>query len=463
MVQQLVQGGMSATGGGLVIGRQRGREFRHDAPVERGRGVASVAGAFGAELARALRASLLPAGQGVYGLRGPSEMTWYAFATAYARDRWVGRAATTRNSTSEALTLVTRSMLWDIPGRPGETVLHRALRSWAFVVPGAEAREIPAQDRLVLAWVAKASRPLIDLYDPAVARGVLEALSLKCDGGPAAPDTVSRKRRILVNALYHAIEQGELGSNPLARIRWRVPKQASAVDPRVVVNPQQARDLLAALSYVGGFKRARGRRLVGLFAGMYYAGLRPEEAVAVTLADCTLPVSGWGRLVLHRTRPQAGKRWTDSGEMHDDRGLKSRPPGEVRIVPLPPHLVAIWRDSVRTFGTAPDGRLFFTERGTVLGYTTIHRAWKDARALALPPELAATPLGKRPYDLRHSALSTWLAAGADPAEVAQRAGNSVEVLLTRYAKCLYDRQSVTNNRIEHLLDAYGSPSAPGEG
>lgn len=109
----------------------------------RWRGVRCGAGAGAA-------ASLLPAGQGVYGLRGPSDLTWYAFAAAYSRDRWVGRAATTRNSTSEALTLVTRSMLWDIPGRPGETVLHRALRSWAFVVPGAEAREIPAQDRLVL-------------------------------------------------------------------------------------------------------------------------------------------------------------------------------------------------------------------------------------------------------------------------------------------------------------------------
>jgi hypothetical protein len=79
MVQQLVQGGMSATGGGLVIGRQRGREFRHDAPVERGRGVASVAGELGAG------EPLLPAGQGVYGLRGPSDLTWYAFATASPR------------------------------------------------------------------------------------------------------------------------------------------------------------------------------------------------------------------------------------------------------------------------------------------------------------------------------------------------------------------------------------------
>nr|WSX76740.1 site-specific integrase [Streptomyces sp. NBC_00899] len=417
-----------------------------------------VAGEFGAELARALRASLLPAGQGAYGPRGPSELSWYAFATGYARDHWVGRAATTRNGTSEALALVTRAMLWEI-----EAVLHRVLRSWAFVVPGPEAREIPPQDRLVLAWVAKASRPLIDLHDPAVARAVLEALSVKRDGKPAAPYTSGRKRRILVNALFYAMEQGELGSNPLDRVRWRVPKQARAVDPRVVVNPLQAQNLLGALSYVGGFKRARGRRLVGLFAGMYYAGLRPEEAVAVALPDCTLPASGWGRLVLHRARPQAGKKWTDSGEMHDDRGLKSRPPGDVRVVPLPPPLVGISRASVQTFGTAPDGRLFFTERGTILGYTTCHRAWNEARELALPPELAATPLGKRPYDLRHSALSTWLAAGADPAEVAQRAGNSVEVLLTRYAKCLYDRQSLTNQRIEHLLSAYETDGDPGQG
>lgn len=55
MVQQLVQGGLTGTGGGLVISRQRRREFRHDVPVERGRGVAAMAGEFGAELARAIR------------------------------------------------------------------------------------------------------------------------------------------------------------------------------------------------------------------------------------------------------------------------------------------------------------------------------------------------------------------------------------------------------------------------
>ena len=44
----------------------------------------------------------------------------------------------------------------------------------------------------------------------------------------------------------------------------------------------------------------------------------------------------------------------------------------------------------------------------------------------------------------------------------QRAGNSVEVLLTRYAKCLYDRQSTNNQRIEHLLSANDQPPEQGQ-
>jgi len=66
-----------------------------------------------------------------------------------------------------------------------------------------------------------------------------------------------------VNSWDCAMERGELGSHPLERIGRRVPKQVVAVDPRVVANPQQAHNLLNAVSYVGGYRRARGRRLVG--------------------------------------------------------------------------------------------------------------------------------------------------------------------------------------------------------
>ncbi|WP_405811467.1 integrase [Streptomyces sp. NBC_00210] len=42
----------------------------------------------------------------------------------------------------------------------------------------------------------------------------------------------------------------------------------------------------------------------------------------------------------------------------------------------------------------------------------------------------------------------------DPTEVAERAGNSVEVLLSRYAKSIDGRQEVANRRIEGLLREY---------
>jgi len=68
----------------------------------------------------------------------------------------------------------------------------------------------------------------------------------------------------------------------------------------VVVNPRQARELLTAVTYVGQQRRgphSRGQRLMALYACMYFAGLRPGEAVALRLQDCYLPQTGWGLCV----------------------------------------------------------------------------------------------------------------------------------------------------------------------
>lgn len=55
------------------------------------------------------------------------------------------------------------------------------------------------------------------------------------------------------------------------------------------------------------------------------------------------PVRGAGQ---SRTRPlpQAGKKWTDTGRLDDERGLECRPPGDTRLVPLPPQLVSLRRE-----------------------------------------------------------------------------------------------------------------------
>jgi hypothetical protein len=59
------------------------------------------------------------------------------------------------------------------------------------------------------------------------------------------------------DVVRYAVELGLLDANPITRIKWTAPKVADTVDRRVVVNPAQGRQLLAATTYVG---RESGRR-----------------------------------------------------------------------------------------------------------------------------------------------------------------------------------------------------------
>jgi len=63
----------------------------------------------------------------------------------------------------------------------------------------------------------------------------------------------------------------------------------------------------------------------------------------------------------------------------------------------------------------------------------------------------ASPLAKRPYDLRHACASTWLNAGVSPTRVAKWLGHSVDVLLRVYAKCVDGQEVADRKRIERFL------------
>jgi integrase len=119
-------------------------------------------------------------------------------------------------------------------------------------------------------------------------------------------------------------------------------------------------------------------------------------------------------------------------------------------VPIPPELVAILRQHVDTFGVTADGRIFSSDRGHPVASTAISDVWAAARSLALTPAQVASRLAGRPYDLRHTAVSLWLSAGAPP-RVAERAGHSAEVLLRVYAKCLDDGDDIASTRIDAAL------------
>ncbi|WP_147255790.1 hypothetical protein [Pseudonocardia hierapolitana] len=100
--------------------------------------------------------------------------------------------------------------------------------------------------------------------------------------------------------------------------------------------------------------------------------------------------------------------------------MKHRARGETRVVPSRPALTGLLHAHLESFGNGPGGRLFGGVRGGELSESTYCRTWRRARAVALNPVDVASPLARRPYDLCHAAVSTWLNAGVPPTQVAAR-------------------------------------------
>lgn len=77
--------------------------------------------------------------------------------------------------------------------------------------------------------------------------------------------------------------------------------------------------------------------------------------------------------------------------------------------------------------------------------------WDRARKAALSDAEYNSVLGKRPYDLRHACVSTWLAAGVPSTQVAEWAGHSVAVLHQTYAKVIAGQEDAARERIDKML------------
>jgi integrase len=89
-----------------------------------------------------------------------------------------------------------------------------------------------------------------------------------------------------------------------------------------------------------------------------------------------------------------------------------------------------------------DAHVFTAERGGVLRTSNFRtKAWLPAvRAAGLEP--------LRPHDLRHTAVALWIVAGANPKEVAVRAGHtSVSFTLDRYGHLFEGHDAELRDRL----------------
>ncbi len=181
----------------------------------------------------------------------------------------------------------------------------------------------------MLGWLEHASPPVSQLSAPQVIRAALDGLCTRLDGSPAAANTISRKRAVFHGALGYAVELGLLPANPMGKVRWHAPKAAVTLNPATVASPAQVRAILAQVSRIRP-------ELAAFFGCLYYAALRPEEAVALRRKDLILPAHRRGTITVTTACSRTGTAWTSTGTPHEPRGLKHRPEGTIRIVPPRP-------------------------------------------------------------------------------------------------------------------------------
>jgi integrase len=392
------------------------------------------------DIATGLPASALPSTS--------TERSWYAFACEYVDAKWQSMAPNSRAGIAETLATMTPLLVEDAPRKPSPTALRAVVYRW--VGNSTLRKEAPPEEQAsAVRWLQRHTVPLSTLQDTTTVRRILDLLATRLDGRPAAASTFKRKRAVFHNLLEYAVETGLLEANPLLKVKRAVPKTVGVVDPRVLVDRRRAEALLDAVAA----QQPNGRRLVAFFACIYYAALRPAEAVNLRLDDLVIPEdeSQWGELRLAGSSPPVGRAWSDSGQRHEARQLKHRAVGAVRLVPCHPRLVALLKVHLDEFGTGADGRLFRGIRGGPLSESVYGAAWQSARAKALPPAEAASKMAARPYDLRHACVTTWLNATGDPAQVAAWAGHSVNVLLRVYVQCIAGRDAAARKRIERAL------------
>jgi integrase len=249
-----------------------------------------------------------------------------------------------------------------------------------------------------------------------------------------APATVAKAAQIMGKVMKAAVRARVVPYNPMAEVA--LPRIEESED--VYLTPAQVRDLADAMEQVAPQYRAL------VYVGCY-SGPRIGELAALRWTDIDL---------LHRTVSITRKVVEVTGLGMVEGGTKTK--AGRRSVTIP-RLVAAELELHRArfpssdlVFTAPDGD------GPIRANNLRRRAWAAAVKLA---GLDPAPTF---HDMRHTAVSLWIAAGASDLEVAKWAGHrSVSFTKDRYAHLFPEHGEALADRLDSFIaSATPTPAAP---
>jgi len=235
--------------------------------------------------------------------------------------------------------------------------------------------------------------------------------------------SVVKIHRVLSMVLAYAVRSRRLASNPAEGVNL----------PRV--SPAKKRYLSAAEVADLAAAAGPGRLVVLVLA---YCGLRWGELAA-------LRVHG---VDLMRRRLHVDESVTEVENGRLDWGLPKD--HERRQVPIPRFLVDQLAEHVA--GKAPDDLVFTTRHGAVLRVGSARRSWFD-RAVAA----SGVPAGLTPHELRHTAASLAVSAGANVKAVQRMLGHAkASMTLDVYADLFDDDLEAVADRLDEIHARVGN-------
>jgi integrase len=252
------------------------------------------------------------------------------------------------------------------------------------------------------------------------ARHVRELLArLERDG--LAPRSCDHVRKVLSAALNMAVADGVLARNVVKSVQ--PPHGRDAFEPHDLTEVEIDRLELALA----------GERLRPLIVLLLALGLRRSEALTLRWPEVDLDV---GVLFIKKAKTKAGRR----------------------ALPLTPQLVAMLRQQWAILQEERQldhwkehGLVFPSEAGTEILGSNLHRWWKGRlRAAGLSETI-------RIHDLRHTAITRWASAGADPKTMQALAGHADPMItLGIYTHAQADRLRSTVEGAERKEKKTGS-------
>jgi integrase len=235
--------------------------------------------------------------------------------------------------------------------------------------------------------------------------------------------SVHKVHRVLSMVLGLAVKDGRLPRNPAAGVN--LPKATKA--EKRYLRPRQVVELADAAG--------PGQLVVLVLA---YTGMRWGELAALRVS----------RIDLMRRRIHVAESVTEVNGGQLDWGLpKSH---ERRWVPVPRFLVDDLAEHVAR--KAPDDLVFTSPKGAVLRVGGARRSWFD-RAV----EVSGMPAGLHPHELRHTAASLAVSAGANVKAVQRMLGHArASMTLDVYADLFDDDLEAVADRLDEIARAADS-------